>query len=85
MTKLVLNQVKKMAKDQGITEVKFTNKRGMQLPHSNWLAGVDCDDDHFDDEQSDDEDNEEDEGDYWKVDEQESMENESRDEKEYNK
>jgi len=60
MTKLVLNQVKKMAKDQGIAEVKFTNKRGMQLPHSDWLAGVDYDNDCFEDEQSDDEDNEDD-------------------------
>ena len=60
MTKLALNQVEKMARDQGITKIKFTNKRGMQLPHSNWLAGVDCDNNHFEDEDSDDDDDKDD-------------------------
>ena len=60
MTKLALNQVEKMVRGQGITKVKFTNKRGMQLPHSNWLAGVDHDENCSEDEDSDD-DNDDDE------------------------
>ena len=60
-TKLALNQVEKMAKDQGITKIKFTNKRGMQLPHSDWLAGVDCNNNHFEDKESDDDDDDDDE------------------------
>ena len=49
-----------MARDQGIVEIKFANKRGMQLPHSNWLAGVDCDNNFFEDEESDDDDEDDD-------------------------
>ena len=30
-----------MAYVQGITEVKFTNKKGIALPNADWLAGVD--------------------------------------------
>ena len=54
MTELASNQVENMARDQGIAKIEFANKRGMQLPHSNWLAGVDYDDNHFEDEDSDD-------------------------------
>ena len=60
MTKLALNQVEKMARDQGIAKIKFANKRGVQSPHSDWLAGVDCDNDCFEDEESDDNNNDED-------------------------
>ena len=49
-----------MARDQGTTGIKFANKRGMQLPHSNWLAGVDYDNNHSEDEESDEESNDDD-------------------------
>ena len=32
-----------MAQKQGITHVKFTNKKGVELPNVDWITGVDCD------------------------------------------
>ena len=47
LTQLVKDRVENMAREQGITEVKFTNRNGMDLPKADWLAGVDYDADAF--------------------------------------
>ena len=36
-----------MAVKQGFTWLKFTNKKGVELPNTNWIAGVDYDDDLY--------------------------------------
>jgi hypothetical protein len=43
MTLLIQNQVETLAKNQGIINVKFTNKKGETLEHADWIAGVDYD------------------------------------------
>ena len=40
---VVKSQVEAMARRQGITSIKFTNKAGVALPNQDWTAGVDCD------------------------------------------
>ena len=40
---MVKNQVEASAKVQGMTNMKFTNKKGGTLAHADWIAGVDCD------------------------------------------
>ena len=46
LSEVVKNRVEQMAVDQGITHVKFTNKRGIELPNADWIAGVDYDIDY---------------------------------------
>ena len=43
LTETVKNIVEAMAVSQGITTMKFTNKRGVTLTHHDWIAGVDYD------------------------------------------
>ena len=43
LTLLVKNQVEALAKEQGITDMKFTNKKGETLSHADWIVGVDYD------------------------------------------
>jgi hypothetical protein len=43
LTLLVKNQVEALADMQGITNMKFTNKKGETLKHADWIAGVDYD------------------------------------------
>ena len=38
LTLLVKNQVEALAKAQGITDMKFTNKKGETLSHADWIA-----------------------------------------------
>ena len=60
LTKIVQNKVEQMAKDQGITQIKFTNKRGIQLPNLDWIAGVDYDDYNNNNDQDQEHDQEQD-------------------------
>ena len=46
LSEVVKNRVEQMAVDQGITHVKFTNKKGIELPNADWIAGVDYDIDY---------------------------------------
>ena len=43
LTKLVKDKVESMARKQGITAVKFTNKAGFELPNTYWTPGIDYD------------------------------------------
>ena len=43
MSEVVKNRVEQIATDQGITLVKFTNKKGIELPNVDWIEGVDYD------------------------------------------
>jgi hypothetical protein len=43
LTLLVKNKVESLAKAQGITNMKFTNKKGETLEHADWIEGVDYD------------------------------------------
>ena len=43
MTTTVKEKVEAMAKQQGITNMKFTNKKGETLASDDWIAGVDYD------------------------------------------
>ena len=47
MTNEVKKKVEQMAIQQGITAVKFTNDRGVELPNVDWIAGVDYDADMY--------------------------------------
>ena len=44
LSETVKNRVEDMAREQKITHVKFTNKAGVQLPKTDWIAGVDYND-----------------------------------------
>ena len=46
LTQFAKNAVKAMAIEQGHTCLKFTNKKGIELGNSDWIAGVDCDNSH---------------------------------------
>ena len=59
LTKIVKDKVEQMAFDQGITQIKFTNKRGIQLPNIDWIAGVDYDDYNNNDNENEQEDDNE--------------------------
>ena len=41
LTDTIKTHVEDMARKQGITHVKFTNKTGLKLPITDWIAGVD--------------------------------------------
>ena len=60
LTVNVRERVEQMAIDQGITHLKFTNKNGIELPNTDWIAGVDYDDvfenNNDEDSQAEDED-----------------------------
>ena len=56
MTDIVKEKVEEMALKQGINKVKFTNKKGIDLPNADWIAGVDYDKYYDEDDISDDED-----------------------------
>ena len=43
LTDTVKDTVQVMAVKQGITKLKFTNKKGETLARHNWILGVDCD------------------------------------------
>ena len=43
MTDTVKRRVETMAVKQGITKMKFTNRKGVTLAHHDWIAGVDYD------------------------------------------
>ena len=43
LTDAVKNKAEEMAIEQGITELKFTNKKGKTFGHHDWIAGVDHD------------------------------------------
>ena len=43
LTDTVKDIVEAMAVSQGITKMKFTNKKGETLAYHNWIAGVDYD------------------------------------------
>ena len=43
LTLLVKNKVEELAKTQGITNMKFTNKKGDTLPQADLIAGADYD------------------------------------------
>ena len=43
LTDTVKDMVEAMAVSQGITKMKFTNKKGETLAHQDWIAGVDYD------------------------------------------
>ena len=43
MTKLVKEKVEELASKQGITNIKFTNKKGETLATDDWITGVDYD------------------------------------------
>ena len=46
MSEVVQNRVEQMAVEQGITHVKFANKKGIELPNAGWFEGVDYDIDY---------------------------------------
>ena len=46
LSEVVKNRVEQMVTEQGITHVKFTNKKGIKLPNVDWIAGVDYDIDY---------------------------------------
>ena len=43
LTDTVKNAVEAVGVNQGMTSLKFTNKKGQTLAHQDWIAGVDCD------------------------------------------
>ena len=47
-----------MTIEQGCTRLEFTNKWGVKLGNSDWIAGVDCDDMWQNEQQDLDEDDE---------------------------
>ena len=58
LTQFVKNAVEALAIKQGHTRLKITNKKGIELGNSDWIAGVDCEDDsHNNNENKDDDDN----------------------------
>ena len=36
-----------MAIDQGISRIKFKNTKGVELPNTNWIAGVDYEEEAY--------------------------------------
>ena len=57
LTQFVKNAVEALAVKQGHTRLKSTNKKGIELGNSDWIAGVDCEDDsHNHNENEDDND-----------------------------
>ena len=57
ITDIVKKKVEDMALKQGINKVKFTNKKGLDIPNSDWIAGVDYDK-YYDEENISDEEDE---------------------------
>ena len=49
------NAVEAMAIEQGHHQLKFNNKKGIELGNSDWIAGVDCKDDSHQNQQNDEE------------------------------
>ena len=54
LAQFVKNAVKAMAIEQGYTRLKFTNKKGIELGNSDWIAGVDYEDDPCNDDENED-------------------------------
>ena len=46
LSEVVKNRVEQMAVAQGITHVKFTNKKGNELHNADWIEGVEYDIDY---------------------------------------
>ena len=44
LTQFAKNTVKAVAIKQGHTHLKFSNKKGIKLDNSDWIAGADCND-----------------------------------------
>ena len=44
LTDMVKRRVEDMAIQQGHKVIRFTDKKGIELPHADWIAGVDYDD-----------------------------------------
>jgi len=85
VTDLVIKAVEKMADNDGIKTLKFTNKAGVELHHADWLAGVDYeqqedDNDENDDDEDDDDENYDDDDDDEDDDYQEEVDREELDE-----
>ena len=63
LTQFVMNAFKAMAIKQGCTCLKFTNKKGIELRNSDWIAGVDhnnpCKNQNNEESNSDDDDSDE--------------------------
>ena len=54
LAKAVRDKVEQMAKAQGITTIKFANKKGVELPNADWIAGVDYELEDNDNNENDD-------------------------------